>query len=258
MLRLSLIQPQAKRSITGNLSKIWTKCMANDLGKLSQGVGQQFSGSNTIAWIRHDAVPKNRTVTYAHIVCDLRPQKDEVKRTHVTVGGNLIDYPGEVSTDTAGLTTAKLVMNSTISTKGARYMGLDINNFYLNTPINQYKYMQFPLWMLPEESKNNTISWTLSITDTSTPKFVKVCTDYHKRVSWPTSCLSRALPPIGTHQHGTCLGSGHTKPDPSYFCSLWMLLGSSMLGGSMLTILFTPYSYTTSCLPVGQAYDTVV
>ncbi len=43
--------------------------------------------------------------------------------------------------DTAGLTTAKLVMNSTISMKGARYMGLDIKNFYLNTPLEHYEYM---------------------------------------------------------------------------------------------------------------------
>jgi hypothetical protein len=30
---------------------VWTKSMANELGRLSQGVGQQFAGTNTIAWI---------------------------------------------------------------------------------------------------------------------------------------------------------------------------------------------------------------
>jgi hypothetical protein len=98
---------------------IWTRSMANELGRLTQGVADRNTGTNTLTWIPHSAVPKGRTVTYARVCCDIRPQKEEVNRTRVTVGGNLIDYPGKVSTDTAGLTTAKLVMNSTISTSGA-------------------------------------------------------------------------------------------------------------------------------------------
>jgi hypothetical protein len=64
-------------------------------------------------------VPKNRTVTYAHFVCDYRPQKTEPERTRLTVGGNLIDYPGDVATSTADITMAKLVWNSVILTDNA-------------------------------------------------------------------------------------------------------------------------------------------
>jgi hypothetical protein len=46
-----------------------------------------------------------------------------------TVGGDLIDYPGEVSTKMASLTTAKLLFNSVISTPGAKFMTMDIKGF---------------------------------------------------------------------------------------------------------------------------------
>ena len=39
-------------------------------------------------------ISKDRTVTYARIVVDYQPQKDDPNRVRITVGGNLIDYPG--------------------------------------------------------------------------------------------------------------------------------------------------------------------
>ena len=79
-------------------------------------------------------------VTYDCIVVDYRPQKNEPNCTRLTVGGNIIDFPGDVSTLTADLTTAKLVINSTISTPGDRYMCGDVKNFYLCTPTARYGY----------------------------------------------------------------------------------------------------------------------
>ena len=46
--------------------------------------------------------------------------------------------------------TAKLMWNSVISTPGARYAGMDIKNFYLGTPMDDYEYMNMPLKMFPE------------------------------------------------------------------------------------------------------------
>jgi hypothetical protein len=64
-------------------------------------------------------IPQDRTVTYARIVVDYRPQKDDPNRVRITVGGNLINYPGELTTRTANLTTAKILWNSIISTPSA-------------------------------------------------------------------------------------------------------------------------------------------
>jgi hypothetical protein len=107
------------------------------LGRLAQGIGQREKGTNTIFFIPHANIPhdRRRDVTYGRICVDHRPQKKETNRTRLTVGGNLINFPGDVSTPTADPTTAKLVMNHTLSTNNARYMCNDIKNFYLGTPM---------------------------------------------------------------------------------------------------------------------------
>ena len=48
--------------------------------------------------------------------------KDDPNRVRITAGGNLIEYPGDVSSPTADITTTKLLWNSVLSTPGARYM----------------------------------------------------------------------------------------------------------------------------------------
>jgi hypothetical protein len=111
----------------------WTKSFANELGRLSQGVGTRIpSGTKTIWFIRKLQVPSDRKVTYGRIVATIRPQKAEPHRTRLTVGGDRLDYPGAVSTPTAKLTTAKCLLNSLISTPDARFMVTDIKDFYLN------------------------------------------------------------------------------------------------------------------------------
>ena len=70
----------------------------------------------------------------------------------ITAGGNLIKYPGELTTRTADLTTTKIVWNSVKKTEGAKYKCLDVSNFYLETPMNRYEYTKMPLSIFP--------SWT--------------------------------------------------------------------------------------------------
>ena len=75
------------------------------------------SGTNTIFLITEEKVTAGRTVTYGIIVAEIRLQKAETHRTRLTVGGNLIHLPGDVTTPTADLITAKLISNSVLSTK---------------------------------------------------------------------------------------------------------------------------------------------
>ena len=67
------------------------------------------------------------------------------------IGGNRIDYPGNLHTPTTDLTTAKLLFNSVISTPKARFMALDIKNYYLSTPLDRWEYMRVPLDLIPKE-----------------------------------------------------------------------------------------------------------
>ena len=69
----------------------------------------------------------------------------------MTAGGNLIDFPGNKSTPTADLLTTKFLINSTISTPGAVFLGIDLANFYLNTPMADPEYMRLRLELIPDE-----------------------------------------------------------------------------------------------------------
>jgi hypothetical protein len=84
-------------------------------------------------------------------VCELKPNKAEVHRTRLTVGGDKVHYPGDVGTPTADLTLVKMHVNSVISTPGARYMTLDVKNFYLNTPMVRYEYVRIKIDDIPKE-----------------------------------------------------------------------------------------------------------
>ena len=123
--------------------------MCKELGRLSQGwrkKGDEHYTKCTNAFFFMDLdeireIPRDRVVTYARIVVDYRPQKKDSNRVRVTAGGNLINYPFELTTRTADITTSKILWNSTISTPGARYMAADAGNFYLATPLDRPEYM---------------------------------------------------------------------------------------------------------------------
>ena len=68
----------------------------------------------------------DRVVTHAKIVVDYCSQKSDMNRVSIMTGGNLLKYPGNLSTRTADLTTYTMVWNSVISTRYSEFMGLDI------------------------------------------------------------------------------------------------------------------------------------
>ena len=138
--------------LKGPTKAIWGNSFANKIGRLAQGVLTSMPyGTNTIFFIPKDKVPAGRTVTYGRIAAEIRPQKAETHRTRLNVGGNLINFPGVVTTPTADLITAKLIFNSVLSTKNVKFMCADISNFYLNNPMNRYEYMKLTLDIIPEE-----------------------------------------------------------------------------------------------------------
>ena len=105
-------------------------------------------GKNCIFVMNHDEIaniPKDCVVTYTRVVVDFWPQKEDPNRVRITAGGNLIKYPGKLTTRTVDLTTSKLLWNSVISTNHARFVALDAGNFYLETPLERYEYMRLPL-----------------------------------------------------------------------------------------------------------------
>jgi hypothetical protein len=67
------------------------------------------------------------------------------------VGGVIRDYSGNVATSTADITTFKILINSSLSTEDAAMMMIDINNYYLGTPLPRFEYMKMWLSHFPEE-----------------------------------------------------------------------------------------------------------
>ena len=92
-----------------------------------------------------------KDVTYGQFVCTIRPEKAEQERTRFTVGGDRINYPGEVATPTAEMLVAKMLFNSVVSTKGAKFMTMDISNFYLMTPLKRPEFIRIKLSDIPDE-----------------------------------------------------------------------------------------------------------
>jgi hypothetical protein len=124
---------------------VWAHLYGNKLGQLAQGMPEWNTGTNTIVFICCNQVPQDRTkdVTYGLITCLIRPEKaEESNRTRLV---DRVHYPGNAGTLTTNLPTIKLLINSTISTAGAKFMTMDIKDFYLNTPMAWYKYMRLKL-----------------------------------------------------------------------------------------------------------------
>ena len=112
---------------------------------------QRIEGTNACHWIKKNQVPLGKTATYNRSVADMQPEKEERCREQFTAGGNILNYTGETSTETASIETAKLLVNSTVSTKGARFMAMDISNFYIHNDLIDYQYIRCAMSEIPKE-----------------------------------------------------------------------------------------------------------
>jgi hypothetical protein len=131
-----------------DLKPVWERAFANELGRLAQAI-RDVIGTNTIEFIFASEIPRDRTVTYGRLVCDIQPQKTEQHHVSLTVGGDRIDYPGETSTKNTDLTTSKCLWNSVVSTDAAIYICADVKKIYLNTLLDRPEYMRLALNIIP-------------------------------------------------------------------------------------------------------------
>jgi len=79
---------------------IWTKSFGTETRRLA-------TTTETIFFIKKDEIPQERRgdETYARIVCVYRDGKKDKYRTRITMGGNLVNFPGDCGTPTADLLT---------------------------------------------------------------------------------------------------------------------------------------------------------
>jgi Reverse transcriptase (RNA-dependent DNA polymerase) len=130
----------------------WQAANADEIGRLCMGHGKDMpTGTDTMRFINKADIPRDKKPTYLRIVCAHRPEKSNPFRVRYTVGGDRLEYSGDVSTKAADISTVKCLLNSVISTPGAKFMTADIKDFYLNTPMNpaDYEYMRIPATAIP-------------------------------------------------------------------------------------------------------------
>ena len=125
--------------------------MINKLGRLAHGVRNELKGTNNIYFINKNEVPQHKTPTYAQIVFDIWPSKTKKYRVWIIAGGDCVEYPYELSTLTVEMTTAKLLLNSTISTPNAQFMTSDIKKYFLETPLDTPEYMKILIQLIPQK-----------------------------------------------------------------------------------------------------------
>ncbi len=135
-------------------AEIWQTAFGKDFGGMAQGdnktgqkrINAMFVMSNDEI---EQAVAAGIFFTYMNPVVDYRPQKEDSYQIRITAGGNLINYESNASVRMADLDTAKLHWNSVVSTPLARYMCLNIKNFYLTAALEYFDYSQMPLTLFP-------------------------------------------------------------------------------------------------------------
>ena len=108
-------------------------------------------------------------MTYGHLVSDIRLNKEETRRVRLTVGGDKLKYPHDVSTSTTDLTTVKCLINSVLSTENSKVLCADIKDFYLNTTMKRYEYMKLRLEIIPDK-----IIQQYSLNDIATDGWVSI------------------------------------------------------------------------------------
>jgi hypothetical protein len=87
-----------------SLQPLWKRGFGNELGSLFQGI-RDIPGTDACFFVELTHIPKERKITYGKIVCDYKPHKKEKERVRLMVGGDRLDYSGDVATSTTDITT---------------------------------------------------------------------------------------------------------------------------------------------------------
>ena len=123
-------QGKINKLVAGPEGPSWTRSLANEFRRFCTGIGktrpkaERIEGTGTMFFTTKDKIPKDRKITYANFICNIRQQKSDTHRVRLTAGGDKLDYPGDPSSPAVSLLNVKIHINSTISRAkhNARYM----------------------------------------------------------------------------------------------------------------------------------------
>ena len=132
--------------------EVWQHAYGDELGRLAQGIHGRVQGTNTLFFIhKWDLSPDRcKDVMYGSICKNYRPEKKDPNRARLVMGGDKIHPLIDCGTPTVNLLVIQILLNSVISTPGARNMTIEINDFYLMTPMERFEYMRLKIANIPK------------------------------------------------------------------------------------------------------------
>jgi hypothetical protein len=126
----------------------WKLAFSDELDRL-------FVRRKTCKFIQRNQLPKGRVVSYFNPQLTEKQKAGNVEyRVRGTVGGNINDFDGNKTSYTASLPSVKILLNAVISDPDAKFMTIDLKDFFLHGSSGRAEYMRIPLKWIPEADMN--------------------------------------------------------------------------------------------------------
>jgi hypothetical protein len=180
------------------------------------------------------------------------------ERVQLTVGGDILDYSGDVATSTVDITTFKILINSTLSTKDADMMTMDIKNYCFSTPLPHFEYTKMLISRFPEEIIQKYNLNDLTFDGGVYIEIRKGMYGLKQAGLLSNQLLQTRLAPLGYYPARHTPACGYTKLDLSLSLSLLTILQSNMSANNMHNISRTPFYKHMNSQPTVQPRCTPV
>ena len=139
--------------LAGENKLTWEKAVSNEFGRLTKGNKHGIKYTDTMEFIKKSEVPAGQKVTYSSFTCDHRPLKEEEFWARLVVGGDKLVYFADASSPAASVIETKLLVNSILldHDKNAKFMSVDLKDFFLQSYMEQPEYMRLPIKWFPKD-----------------------------------------------------------------------------------------------------------
>jgi hypothetical protein len=138
-----------KTAIRGTDKIHWEKAAVKELRKLLYPLPKL--PTPTMRFIKWADKPTDRTASYYNPQVKVKTVNDKIdRRVRGTYGGNVTDFTGNRTSNTADPQTVNLLLNAAVSEK-AHLVIMDIKDFFLGSPLEKPEFMILTKSQLPQE-----------------------------------------------------------------------------------------------------------
>ena len=134
------------KACKGSNGDQWKAAFSDELDRL-------LARRKTCRFIPRTSLPKDRIVSYFNPQLTEKMKNGKLEyRVRGTVGGNINDFSGNKTSYTASLPSVKILLNAVISDPDAKFMTIDLKDFFLHGQLDRCEYFRLPLkWISPAD-----------------------------------------------------------------------------------------------------------